>query len=69
MGIECSSGGRGFAIEGCDFNGESLASVGILSRRAVFWFMRKIIELESKSMLIACFLPFNSRNAFPSGQA
>ena len=69
MGIECSSGGRGFAIEGCDFNGESLASVGISSRRAVFWFMRKIFEPESKSTFIVCFCPLISINAFPSGQA
>jgi len=50
------------------FNGESLASVGILSRRAVFWFMRKIFELESKSPFMACFRLSNSINAFPSGQ-
>jgi len=51
------------------FKGESLASVGISSRRALFWFMRKIFEPESKRTLIACFRPFYSINAFPSGQA
>jgi len=50
-------------------NGKSLASVGISSRRAVSWFMRKIFEPESKSTLVACFRPFNSMNAFPSRQA
>jgi len=46
------------------FNRESLASVGISSRRAVSLFMRKIFQPESKSTLIACFRPFNSINAF-----
>ena len=50
------------------FNRESLASVGISSGLAVFWFMRKIFEPESKSTLITCFRPFNSINAIRSGQ-
>jgi len=50
------------------FTGESLASVGISSPLAVFWFMRKIFEPESKSTLITCFGPFNSKNAIRSGQ-
>ena len=51
------------------FNSESVASVGISTRRAVFWYMRKIFIQESKSTLIACFGSFNSINALPSGQA
>jgi len=51
------------------FNGESLASVGISSRRVVSWFMRKIFEPESKRTFIACFRPLISINDFPSGQA
>jgi len=51
------------------FNAESLDSVGISSRRAVSWFMRKIFEAESKRTFIACFRPLISINAFPSGQA
>ena len=50
------------------FNSESLASVGISSRRAVSWFLRKMFEPESKSTFIACFRPLISINAFPSGQ-
>jgi len=51
------------------FNGESLASVGILSRRTVSWFMRKIFEPDSKSTLITCLGPVNSIHPLPSGQA
>lgn len=39
------------------FNSESLVSVGIYRHCAVFWFMRKMFEPESRRRFIGCFCP------------